>query len=165
MELELGGKTVLVTGGSDGLGRALCHRLVAEGVKVAFCGRDAGRLEATRAALEAEGGDVAAVAADVTRPDDIARFVETALERWGRIDGLVNNAGKSAAKPLADTTDEDFDGDLSLKLYAAARLCRLTLEHLAADVAAPSSTCSRSGGRPPGPAPCRRRCPGPPAWR
>jgi NAD(P)-dependent dehydrogenase (short-subunit alcohol dehydrogenase family) len=130
MELELGGKTVLVTGGSDGLGRALCHRLVAEGAKVAFCGRDVGRLEATRAALEADGGDVAAVSADVTRPDDIARVVETALERWGRIDGLVNNAGKSSAKPLVNTTDEDFDGDLSLKLYASARLCRLTLEHL-----------------------------------
>ncbi|HXR53473.1 MAG TPA: SDR family oxidoreductase [Acidimicrobiales bacterium] len=132
MELELDGKTVLVTGGSDGLGRALCRRLVAEGAKVAFCGRDTGRIEVTRAALEAEGGDVAGVVADVTRPEDIARFVETALERWGRIDGVVNNAGRSAAKPLTDTTDEDFDGDLSLKLYAAARLCRLTLEHLGA---------------------------------
>jgi NAD(P)-dependent dehydrogenase (short-subunit alcohol dehydrogenase family) len=132
MELELEGKTVLVTGGSDGLGRALCQRLVAEGANVAFCGRDAERLEATRAALEAVGGDVVGVAADVTSADDIARFVETALGRWGRIDGVVNNAGRSAAKPLTETTDEDFDGDLSLKLYAAARLCRLTLAHLAA---------------------------------
>jgi NAD(P)-dependent dehydrogenase (short-subunit alcohol dehydrogenase family) len=132
VELELEGKAVLVTGGSDGLGRALCHRLVAEGAKVAFCGRDSERIDATRAALEAEGGDVAGVVADVTKPEDISRFVETAFDRWGRIDGIVNNAGKSAAKPLADTTDEDFDGDLSLKLYAAARLCRLTLEHLGA---------------------------------
>jgi NAD(P)-dependent dehydrogenase (short-subunit alcohol dehydrogenase family) len=131
MELELDTKVVLVTGGSDGLGRALCHRLVAEGAKVALCGRDAERLDATRASLEEAGGDVAAVAADVTRPDDIARFVEAALDRWGRIDGVVNNAGRSAAKPLVETTDEDFDGDLSLKLYAAARLCRLTMAHLA----------------------------------
>ena len=133
MELELNGKTILVTGGSDGLGRALCHRLVAEGANVAFCGRDTVRLEATRAALAAAGGDVAGVAADVTKPEDIARFVDTALDRWGRIDGVVNNAGKSAAKPLTDTTDQDFDGDLSLKLYAAARLCRLTLDHLGAN--------------------------------
>ena len=130
MELEFDGKTVLVTGGSDGLGRALCHRLVAEGATVAFCGRDAERIVATRSSLEAAGGDVLGVSADVTKPEDIARFVEAALDRWGRIDGVVNNAGKSAAKPLTDTTDEDFDGDLSLKLYAAARLCRMTLDHL-----------------------------------
>ena len=114
MELEFDGKTVLVTGGSDGLGRALCHRLVAEGATVAFCGRDAERIEATRSSLEAAGGDVLGVSADVTKAEDIARFVEAALERWGRIDGVVNNAGKSAAKPLTDTTDEDFDGAADL---------------------------------------------------
>jgi NAD(P)-dependent dehydrogenase (short-subunit alcohol dehydrogenase family) len=130
MQLDLEGKTVLVTGGSDGLGRALCQRLVAEGANVAFCGRNVERIDATRTELEAAGGDVAAVTADVTRLEDIVRFVDTALERWGRIDGVVNNAGQTALKTLVDTTDEDFDEDLSLKLYAAARLCRLTLEHL-----------------------------------
>lgn len=131
MDLELSGRAVLVTGGSNGLGRALCHRLAAEGAGVAFCGRDPERLEATRAALESAGGDVVAVSADVTRPDDLARFVDTALERWGRIDGLVNNAGAGAAKPLVETTDEEWEADLALKLLAATRLCRLTLEHMA----------------------------------
>jgi NAD(P)-dependent dehydrogenase (short-subunit alcohol dehydrogenase family) len=130
MDLELSGKAVLVTGGSDGLGRALCHRLVAEGASAAFCGRDPGRIEATRAALERDGGDVLGVVADVTRTDDLSRFVGAALERWGRIDGLVNNAGRSAAKPLSELTDEEFQADLDLKLHAAARLCRLTLEPL-----------------------------------
>jgi NAD(P)-dependent dehydrogenase (short-subunit alcohol dehydrogenase family) len=130
MELELGGKAILVTGGSSGLGRALCHRLIAEGARVAFCGRDVTRMEATRAALEDEGGDVLAVTADVTSEEDIARFVDTALNAWGRIDGLVNNAGQSAGRPLLETTDADFDADLNLKLYAAARLCRRTMEHL-----------------------------------
>lgn len=131
MDLELEGKTVLVTGGSLGLGRALCHRLVAEGAQVAFCGRDRGRLEETRAALEAQGGDVLAVRADVTSPEDLARFVAEAHGRFGRIDGVVNNAGRSAAKPLAELSDEEFEADLALKLHAAARLCRLTLDHLA----------------------------------
>jgi len=130
MELELEGKAVLVTGGSDGLGRALCHRLVAEGARAAFCGRDPGRVEATRTALEEEGGDVLGVVADVTSPVDLSRFVDAALERFGRIDGLVNNAGRSAGKPLVDLTDEEFGADLDLKLLAAARLCRLTLTHL-----------------------------------
>jgi len=131
MELELEGKTVLVTGGSDGLGRALCHRLVAEGAKAAFCGRDPVRMDATRAALEEAGGEVLGVMADVTRSADLARFVDAALERFGRIDGVVNNAGRSAGKPLLQITDEEFEADLDLKLHAAARLCRLTLEHLA----------------------------------
>jgi NAD(P)-dependent dehydrogenase (short-subunit alcohol dehydrogenase family) len=131
MDLELRDKTVLVTGGSLGLGRALCHRLVAEGAAVAFCGRDGTRLAETRAALETEGGEVLAVAADVTRPEDLSRFVDAALERWGRIDGVVNNAGRSAAKPLSDLSDEEFADDLDLKLHAAARLCRLTLPALA----------------------------------
>jgi len=130
MELELDGRAVLVTGGSDGLGRALCHRLVAEGARAAFCGRDPGRVEATRAALEKEGGDVLGVVADVTNRADLSRFVDAALERFGRIDGLVNNAGRSAGKPLVDLTDEEFEADLDLKLLAAARLCRLTLSHL-----------------------------------
>jgi NAD(P)-dependent dehydrogenase (short-subunit alcohol dehydrogenase family) len=130
MELGLGGKAVLVTGGTLGLGRALCHRLVAEGAAVAFCGRDETRIEETRTALEAEGGDVVGVPADVTSAEDLARFVDAALGRWGRIDGVVNNAGRSAAKPLSDLSDEEFAADLDLKLYAAARLCRLTLDHL-----------------------------------
>ncbi len=130
MELELEGKAVLVTGGSNGLGRALCHRLVAEGARVAFCGLDPQRVEGTRAALEAEGGEVLAVRADVTDPGDLARLAEVTQERFGRIDGLVNNAGRSAAKPLTQLTDEDWDEDLALKLHAAARLCRLAMEPL-----------------------------------
>ncbi|MGH9006466.1 MAG: SDR family NAD(P)-dependent oxidoreductase [Acidimicrobiales bacterium] len=132
MELELEGKVILVTGGSNGLGRALGRRLVTEGARVAFCGRDEPRIAATRAELEAAGGEVVAVRADVTMPDDLGRFVERAFERWGRIDGLVNNAGAGAAKPLLETTDEEWEADLALKLLAATRLCRLTLEHLGA---------------------------------
>ncbi len=131
MELELEGKAVLVTGGSNGLGRALCHRLVAEGASVAFCGTDPGRVETARAALESAGGDVLAMRADVTDPADLARLVAGTLERFGRLDGLVNNAGRSAARPLAELGDADWDEDLSLKLYAAARLCRLAMDALA----------------------------------
>lgn len=130
MDLELEGKAVLVTGGSNGLGRALCQRLVAEGAAVAFCGRDPERIEGTRADLEAEGGRVLAVRADVTKPADLARLVEGTLERFGRIDGLVNNAGRGAARPLLELTDADWDEDLALKLQAATRLCSLGLEAL-----------------------------------
>jgi len=149
MELELDGRVVLVTGGSNGLGRALCHRLVAERARVAFCGRDPERLSATRAALEAEGGEVLEVAADVTQAEDLARFVGMAGERWGRIDGVVNNAGRSAAKPLTELSDEDLDDDLGLKLHASARLCRLTLAQLAEHAGAIVNVLA-IGGKTPG---------------
>ncbi len=130
MELELEGKVVLVTGGSGGLGRALCHRLVAEGARVAFCGRDEERVDAVRAEIEIGGGEALGVRADVTDPDDITGFVDRARQTWGRIDGLVNNAGRAAAKELVDVSDEEWEADVSLKLYAAARLCRSAMADL-----------------------------------
>lgn len=131
MDLELDGRVVLVTGGSDGLGLALCQRLVAEGARVALCARNGARLEEAAAALAAQGGQVLPVVADVSRQEDVARFVAEALARWDRIDGLVNNAGRSAAAPVAQSTDADWEEDLQLKLMAAVRLSRLVLPHLA----------------------------------
>ena len=72
------------------------------------------------------------VVADVARPDDLARFVEAARTRWGRIDGLVNNAGRSAAVAVADSTDAEWEEDLALKVMGAVRLSRLVLGDLAA---------------------------------
>ncbi|MGH9043776.1 MAG: SDR family NAD(P)-dependent oxidoreductase [Acidimicrobiales bacterium] len=132
MDLALAGKAFVVTGGSDGLGRALCRRLVEEGASVAFCGRDRERVESARASLERDGTGVLGSVADVTSASDMDRFVGSALERFGRIDGLVNNAGRSAAKTLMDMTDRELEEDLYLKLGAAAHLCRLVMEPLAA---------------------------------
>jgi NAD(P)-dependent dehydrogenase (short-subunit alcohol dehydrogenase family) len=129
MDLELADRVVLVTGGSAGLGRALCQGLIAEGARVAFCGRDAERLAEAEAALGAPER-VAAVSADVSDLADLERFVRTALERWGRIDGLVNNAGRSAAGRVEEIDDAAWEADLALKLFAAARLARLTTPHL-----------------------------------
>ena len=97
MDLHLSGKVVLITGGTDGLGAALADRLVEEGARVAVCGRDSGRLAAAERRLRDAGGDALVVKADVTRPADLERFVNAAVARWGRLDGLVNNAGRSAA--------------------------------------------------------------------
>ena len=127
MDLHLDGKVVLITGGTDGLGAALADRLVEEGARVAVCGRDAGRLAATEQRLRQAGGDAVAVPADVTRLPDLDRFVETAVSRWGRIDGLVNNAGKSAAGRVDQVSDEDWTEDLNLKVLGAVRCTRLEI--------------------------------------
>ena len=130
MDLHLDGKVILITGGTDGLGAALADRLVEEGARVAVCGRDPGRLAITEQRLA--GGDAIAVQADVTRLPDLERFVEAAASRWGRIDGLVNNAGKSAAGRIDQVSDEDWTEDLNLKVLGAVRCTRLAVPHMAA---------------------------------
>jgi NAD(P)-dependent dehydrogenase (short-subunit alcohol dehydrogenase family) len=132
MDLHLDGKVILITGGTDGLGAALAGRLAGEGARVAVCGRDPGRLAATEQRLRQAGGDVIAVQADVTDAPATERFVGAAAGRWGRIDGLVNNAGKSAAGRVDQVPDEEWAQDLSLKVLAAARCTRLAVPHLTA---------------------------------
>jgi len=132
MDLELTGKVVLVTGGSDGLGAALCHRLVWEGARVALCARNVRKLEATADTLRALGGEVLALPADVSRAAELERFVSAAGERWGRVDALVNNAGTASAKPFGSITDAEWEEDLELKLFAAMRAVRLVTPGLRA---------------------------------
>jgi NAD(P)-dependent dehydrogenase (short-subunit alcohol dehydrogenase family) len=132
VDLHLDGKVVLITGGTDGLGAALADRLVEEGAKVAVCGRDPDRLAATERRLREAGGDVVAVRADVTRLPDLERFIDSAVGRWGRLDGLVNNAGKSAAGRVDQVSDEDWVQDLDLKVLGAVRCTRLAAPHMAA---------------------------------
>ena len=132
MDLHLDGKVVLITGGTDGLGAALAERLVEEGARVAVCGRDPHRLATTEQRLRDAGGDAIAVQADVTQLADLERFVDAAVSRWGRLDGLVNNAGKSAAGRIDQVSDEDWIADLNLKVLAAVRCTRLAVPHLVA---------------------------------
>ncbi|WNG43386.1 SDR family oxidoreductase [Archangium minus] len=132
MDLQLSGRVVLVTGGSEGLGAAVCERLVQEGARVALCARNPQRLEATAASLRSLGGEVLAVPADVSRAQDVERFVTAAHERWGRVDALVNNAGSASAKAFLSVTDAEWEEDLQLKLFAAMRTVRLTVPHLRA---------------------------------
>jgi NAD(P)-dependent dehydrogenase (short-subunit alcohol dehydrogenase family) len=132
MDLHLDGKVVLITGGTDGLGAALADRLVEEGCRVAVCGRDPDRLAATEQRLRGAGGDALTVQADVTRLADLERFVGAAVARWSRLDGLVNNAGKSAAGRIDQVSDEDWIADINLKVLAAVRCTRLAVPHLVA---------------------------------
>ncbi len=130
MDLELSGKAVLITGGTDGLGLALAERLASEGASVAVCGRDPGRVEAAGSSLSRISSDVLARQADVTSPPDLDAFVEAAMERWGRIDGIVHNAGRAAGGPIQSIDDAAWESDFQLKLMAGVRLTRLALPEL-----------------------------------
>lgn len=102
---RLAGKVVIVTGGTRGMGEAIVRGVVHHGGKVVFGGRDE---TAGTAIANALGEDAAYVRQDVTARDDWVRIVETALTRFGRITGLVNNAGEAHSATLRNITDQDF---------------------------------------------------------
>lgn len=93
MDLGLKDKVAVVTGGTQGIGRATALRLAAEGAKVVVTARGRERLDAVVAEIRAAGGTVHAVAADVALADDCARIVDETLRAFGGVDVLVNNAG------------------------------------------------------------------------
>jgi len=131
IDYGLAGKTAIVTGGSDGLGRATAALLAREGAKVVICGRRVDHLNEAAAALSKEsGGVVKAVPADVAKAEDCDRLVKEAVAAFGGLDILVNNAGTSAAAALEDVSDEDWQFDFDLKVMAAVRLCRLAVPEL-----------------------------------
>lgn len=128
LDLGLTGKIAIVTGGSDGLGRAAAERLAGEGAKVAICARRKDHLE--RAAEEirkATGGEVFAQVCDVTKPDQVEGFVQAVVARWGGVDILLNNAGTSAAGSFEQVDEAVWWADLDLKLMGAVRFCRLVI--------------------------------------
>ncbi len=149
MDLGLSGKVFLITGGSSGLGLALARRLVEEGsLGVALMARDAPRLADAASGLREIGGDVSDFAGDVRRADDLRGFVEAATARWGRIDGLANNAGELSAGPFAEQDDTVWEQDLALKLMGAVRLTRLALPALRESGGAVLNTLAISGKAP-----------------
>ena len=102
MDLELGGKVVLVTGGSDGLGAAVARRLVREGARVALCARNPERLEAAVTALRQAGGDVLGVVADVTQASQVDAFVDAASTLLSTKEAVVEL--QKALNVLEDST-------------------------------------------------------------
>jgi len=131
MDLELKDRVMLITGGTDGLGLALAAQLAAEGAAVAVCGRDQERLQQAEAALhDAGAADALAQKVDVTVPEELVAFVDAAMARWGRIDGIVHNAGRASAGAIESIDDASWESDFQLKLMAAVRLTRLALPQL-----------------------------------
>lgn len=134
MDIRLDGKTALITGGSDGLGRAMANKFAASGANVAILAREPGRLEEARQEIaDSAAGQarVEAVSCDVTDPEQIKAAWETVTGSLGAVDILINNAGASAVGPFVDITDEMWQADLDLKLFAAIRLSRLALPGMA----------------------------------
>jgi 3-oxoacyl-[acyl-carrier protein] reductase len=130
LELGLKGKVAVVTGASEGIGRATAIRLALEGARVAICARRPEPLAKTADEISARGGEAYAHAADMTKPGDIEGFIRAAADRYGRIDILVNNAGSSVRGPFEQVEEKLWHQDIELKVFGAIRACRLALPYM-----------------------------------
>jgi len=131
MDLGLDGKVALVTGGSEGIGKAIAEALTREGCKVAICARRKEPLEAVAKAIAAASGrEVLAIAADLTKPADAENFVAKAAAHFGRVDILVNNAGSAPGGVIATLSEEDWAQALQLKFMGYVRCMKHVLPHM-----------------------------------
>ena len=131
MEISLSERAAIVTGGSKGLGLAVATRFAASGASVAIVARTAESLEEAVTAIKQAGGThVLGVRADVSKAADIQRAYDEAMQAFGKVDIIVNNAGTSRAMPFEKVTDEVLHDDLELKLFAALRLIRLVVPQM-----------------------------------
>lgn len=131
MDLQLDGKTAIVTGGSEGIGRMITRCLAREGVDVAICARRKGPLEAAARDIAAETGRrIHPITADLTRTSDAEAFIAAAAKALGRIDILVNNAGAAAGGVLETLSDDDWEAALQLKFFGYVRCTRAVIPHM-----------------------------------
>ena len=118
--MELEGKTVVVTGGNSGIGAAIVVAMAAEGANVVIdyvAHEDA--TDRLIADVEQAGGHAVGIEADITKPDDLAAMVQKAVDTYGRLDVLVNNAGLETRTSLIDTTEEQFDLVMAVNMKSA----------------------------------------------
>lgn len=116
-EGRLGGKVAVITGAAWGIGRASAERFAVEGARVVVADLNADAAEKAAADIMENGGEATHVRCDVTRQDDARRMVETAVERYGKLDILFNNAGfTNPPRPIEETTEEDLDRAMAVNV-------------------------------------------------
>lgn len=137
-------KVVIVTGGSSGIGQAAALSFARQGAKVVVTARRAALLEETVAAHP----NIIGLVADVASPDDAGRTIAKAIDAWGRLDALVNNAGAGAILPLAEATAERIASIFAVNVLGPSLLAAASLPHLAATKGAIINISSTFGHKP-----------------
>ncbi len=147
--MRLQGKTAIITGASQGIGGAIAQRLAHEGANVVLCARSGETLAQAVARIEADGGAAAAIPLDLRNPENPAALAKFALDRFGSIDIVVNNAGATKRGEFETLTDEDWADGFALKFFGSVRLTRAAWPHLKRS-AGSLLFISGIGGRTPG---------------
>ena len=123
-------RVVLVTGGSSGLGRAIAEAFSGAGAKLVIAALEADAVRKAAEEMAVDGREVLGIHADITRQEDVDRLFDEAVTHFGRLDVLVNNAGRSMRGKVMDTTPEQFRDMMELNLIAMVRCTRAAVPHL-----------------------------------
>jgi 3-oxoacyl-[acyl-carrier protein] reductase len=130
LRADLSGQTAIVTGASQGLGRAMAIELAKNGARVACVARNAAKLADTVGAITAAGGQGEAFACDVKNRESVDKLVDQVAEGWGRLDILVNNAGVTRDTLLPRMSDEEWDEVIDTNLRGAFLFSRAASRHM-----------------------------------
>jgi len=131
MEIRLDGRSAVITGGSKGLGLAIAKEFAASGADVAILARDSATLADAKGEIQKGAkGKVAAISCDVSKMAPIQAAYDQVMREFGKVDIFVNNAGQSTRGPSETLTDEMWQADLDLKLFAQIRFCRLVFPQM-----------------------------------
>ncbi|RYX83769.1 SDR family oxidoreductase [bacterium] len=123
-------RTILISGGSRGLGLNIARQFAKEGANLVLLARDEDELKNAKRELEGMGVQVLTIEGDVTLKSDCEKAVKATVERFGSLDGLVNNAGIIQIGPLEHMSDEDFKSAIDLHIYGPLYLSRAALPYL-----------------------------------
>lgn len=133
LELNLSGKTAIVTGGSAGIGLATAKALYSEGVNVVIAARNQERLDQAVfdiQSLPVTGTKIIGISADLTKAEDVDKVISTTIAKFGKVDILINNAGSARAGSFLELSDEAFLDAWNLKLLGYIRLVRAVIPYL-----------------------------------
>ena len=131
-QADLGGQSVLITGGSRGLGLATAHEFGKHGCRLALCARSQEELEAARADLAAQGYEVFTSVCDLTDPAQIARLIDEVTSRYGQVDILVNNAGIIEVGPVQNMQRRDFEDAMNVDFWGGLDMILAVLPQMQA---------------------------------
>ncbi len=128
--LELTGRVAVVIGGTSGIGRAIAHGLAEAGADVVPTSRRMEQVEAAAVEIEERGRRSLRVTSDVSDRDSLQRVLDLCLETFGKVDILVNSAGRTKRAPTLDFTEEDWDAILDTNLTGTLRACQVFGRHM-----------------------------------
>ena len=129
--MQLTGKVALITGAGSGIGQATAELLAKQGAKVAALGRTEQELEKTVAKIQGDGGEALPVVADISQPDQMQKATQQVVDKWGRLDIVLANAGINGVwAPIDQLTPEEWDQTLNINLKGTFLTVKYAVPHL-----------------------------------